>query len=105
MIRRPPRSTLSSSSAASDVYKRQLPAGLGGRLPLSQRADTPQPPGGSQSVPPAAEPGRPWPAGRSAQVRTDALTQFTGLAPVELRGGRRAGEQRQDGGGVAPSPA
>eukprot|EP00658_Telonema_sp_P-2_P048309 TRINITY_DN36754_c0_g1_i2.p1 TRINITY_DN36754_c0_g1~~TRINITY_DN36754_c0_g1_i2.p1 ORF type:complete len:113 (+),score=32.30 TRINITY_DN36754_c0_g1_i2:126-464(+) len=26
MIRRPPRSTLSSSSAASDVYKRQLPA-------------------------------------------------------------------------------
>ena len=33
MIRRPPRSTLSSSSAASDVYKRQayvfLPGGLG----------------------------------------------------------------------------
>src|SRR5664280_3198885 len=26
MIRRPPRSTLSSSSAASDVYKRQIPA-------------------------------------------------------------------------------
>src|SRR5665648_1080470 len=26
MIRRPPRSTLSSSSAASDVYKRQFPA-------------------------------------------------------------------------------
>src|SRR5674536_361853 len=25
MIRRPPRSTLSSSSAASDVYKRQMP--------------------------------------------------------------------------------
>src|SRR5664279_6630431 len=34
MIRRPPRSTLSSSSAASDVYKRQLgicvAVGLGG---------------------------------------------------------------------------
>src|SRR5664279_2696145 len=33
MIRRPPRSTLSSSSAASDVYKRQLddfPGGLAG---------------------------------------------------------------------------
>src|SRR5674536_88464 len=28
MIRRPPRSTLSSSSAASDVYKRQLPGVL-----------------------------------------------------------------------------
>src|SRR5664279_6289245 len=36
MIRRPPRSTLSSSSAASDVYKRQLlnrtPVKLGMRL-------------------------------------------------------------------------
>eukprot|EP00658_Telonema_sp_P-2_P000184 TRINITY_DN10059_c0_g1_i5.p1 TRINITY_DN10059_c0_g1~~TRINITY_DN10059_c0_g1_i5.p1 ORF type:complete len:119 (+),score=25.58 TRINITY_DN10059_c0_g1_i5:126-482(+) len=29
MIRRPPRSTLSSSSAASDVYKRQKPEGSG----------------------------------------------------------------------------
>src|SRR5665648_327782 len=28
MIRRPPRSTLSSSSAASDVYKRQVYGGL-----------------------------------------------------------------------------
>ena len=32
MIRRPPRSTLDRSSAASDVYKRQGEA-LGGRLP------------------------------------------------------------------------
>src|SRR5674536_282669 len=29
MIRRPPRSTLSSSSAASDVYKRQVQRGQG----------------------------------------------------------------------------
>src|SRR5665648_1161852 len=29
MIRRPPRSTLSSSSAASDVYKRQIERGSG----------------------------------------------------------------------------
>eukprot|EP00658_Telonema_sp_P-2_P075590 TRINITY_DN65211_c0_g1_i1.p1 TRINITY_DN65211_c0_g1~~TRINITY_DN65211_c0_g1_i1.p1 ORF type:complete len:100 (-),score=17.43 TRINITY_DN65211_c0_g1_i1:100-399(-) len=28
MIRRPPRSTLSSSSAASDVYKRQMKSGV-----------------------------------------------------------------------------
>src|SRR5664279_6129763 len=28
MIRRPPRSTLSSSSAASDVYKRQVPTSI-----------------------------------------------------------------------------
>src|SRR5664280_3702632 len=31
MIRRPPRSTLSSSSAASDVYKRQVEDGQGVR--------------------------------------------------------------------------
>ena len=35
MIRRPPRSTLDRSSAASDVYKRQaLVIGLGGALGL-----------------------------------------------------------------------
>eukprot|EP00658_Telonema_sp_P-2_P081520 TRINITY_DN8376_c0_g2_i2.p2 TRINITY_DN8376_c0_g2~~TRINITY_DN8376_c0_g2_i2.p2 ORF type:complete len:178 (+),score=50.57 TRINITY_DN8376_c0_g2_i2:65-598(+) len=33
MIRRPPRSTLSSSSAASDVYKRQVMLGLGWSYP------------------------------------------------------------------------
>ena len=33
MIRRPPRSTQSRSSAASDVYKRQAPASLPGRSP------------------------------------------------------------------------
>src|SRR5664279_4934635 len=33
MIRRPPRSTLSSSSAASDVYKRQLPVRSPSRCP------------------------------------------------------------------------
>ena len=32
MIRRPPRSTLDRSSAASDVYKRQVLAGVGGGL-------------------------------------------------------------------------
>src|SRR5674536_375944 len=42
MIRRPPRSTLSSSSAASDVYKRQRPprprsASSLGRSPWSRR--------------------------------------------------------------------
>eukprot|EP00658_Telonema_sp_P-2_P043160 TRINITY_DN3110_c0_g1_i1.p1 TRINITY_DN3110_c0_g1~~TRINITY_DN3110_c0_g1_i1.p1 ORF type:complete len:459 (+),score=101.67 TRINITY_DN3110_c0_g1_i1:141-1517(+) len=36
MIRRPPRSTLSSSSAASDVYKRQIPS-----LPLSAQDAAP----------------------------------------------------------------
>src|SRR5664279_6443560 len=32
MIRRPPRSTLSSSSAASDVYKRQAQYAVGNRI-------------------------------------------------------------------------
>eukprot|EP00658_Telonema_sp_P-2_P008227 TRINITY_DN13088_c0_g1_i7.p1 TRINITY_DN13088_c0_g1~~TRINITY_DN13088_c0_g1_i7.p1 ORF type:complete len:104 (-),score=25.15 TRINITY_DN13088_c0_g1_i7:468-779(-) len=36
MIRRPPRSTLSSSSAASDVYKRQLSLLFGMRIPMYQ---------------------------------------------------------------------
>eukprot|EP00658_Telonema_sp_P-2_P062604 TRINITY_DN5127_c0_g1_i1.p1 TRINITY_DN5127_c0_g1~~TRINITY_DN5127_c0_g1_i1.p1 ORF type:complete len:118 (-),score=19.83 TRINITY_DN5127_c0_g1_i1:186-539(-) len=35
MIRRPPRSTLSSSSAASDVYKRQLFVWVGELVTLS----------------------------------------------------------------------
>src|SRR5665648_125829 len=35
MIRRPPRATLSSSSAASDVYKRQVQIG---RLPIVEPA-------------------------------------------------------------------
>eukprot|EP00658_Telonema_sp_P-2_P081587 TRINITY_DN8404_c0_g1_i4.p1 TRINITY_DN8404_c0_g1~~TRINITY_DN8404_c0_g1_i4.p1 ORF type:complete len:196 (+),score=68.69 TRINITY_DN8404_c0_g1_i4:144-731(+) len=35
MIRRPPRSTLSSSSAASDVYKRQSPNSTGFNSPMS----------------------------------------------------------------------
>src|SRR5674536_304222 len=50
MIRRPPRSTLSSSSAASDVYKRQLAAGRGAAsehqpqlLPADRAAGRPRP--------------------------------------------------------------
>eukprot|EP00658_Telonema_sp_P-2_P036813 TRINITY_DN26554_c0_g1_i1.p1 TRINITY_DN26554_c0_g1~~TRINITY_DN26554_c0_g1_i1.p1 ORF type:complete len:339 (+),score=70.86 TRINITY_DN26554_c0_g1_i1:119-1135(+) len=35
MIRRPPRSTLSSSSAASDVYKRQINAEYGGLISMA----------------------------------------------------------------------
>src|SRR5678815_1300835 len=42
MIRRPPRSTLDRSSAASDVYKRQLLEGLGAtvELPAGQVLET-----------------------------------------------------------------
>ena len=41
MIRRPPRSTLSSSSAASDVYKRQVMSGM--ELPLAVMIAIPEP--------------------------------------------------------------
>src|SRR5450756_287501 len=40
MIRRPPRSTQSRSSAASDVYKRQLPRLLGGARAGDDGGDT-----------------------------------------------------------------
>eukprot|EP00658_Telonema_sp_P-2_P015771 TRINITY_DN1608_c0_g4_i7.p1 TRINITY_DN1608_c0_g4~~TRINITY_DN1608_c0_g4_i7.p1 ORF type:complete len:506 (+),score=98.03 TRINITY_DN1608_c0_g4_i7:125-1642(+) len=40
MIRRPPRSTLSSSSAASDVYKRQVSTQSTGNVPTSMRLFT-----------------------------------------------------------------
>eukprot|EP00658_Telonema_sp_P-2_P068737 TRINITY_DN57705_c0_g1_i1.p1 TRINITY_DN57705_c0_g1~~TRINITY_DN57705_c0_g1_i1.p1 ORF type:complete len:111 (+),score=34.62 TRINITY_DN57705_c0_g1_i1:93-425(+) len=45
MIRRPPRSTLSSSSAASDVYKRQALAhvAMAQRLVLQRQQQKPQP--------------------------------------------------------------
>src|SRR5665648_1168062 len=40
MIRRPPRSTLTSSSAASDVYKRQVLLRLGGHQATASEPDT-----------------------------------------------------------------
>src|SRR5450756_742734 len=40
MIRRPPRSTQSRSSAASDVYKRQLPVPPNAAASFSRRANT-----------------------------------------------------------------
>src|SRR5665648_1300648 len=42
MIRRPPRSTLSSSSAASDVYKRQLHAQVVARGEATSRLCVPE---------------------------------------------------------------
>src|SRR5664279_4414181 len=42
MIRRPPRSTLSSSSAASDVYKRQVPVPAPAPHGPAQKQDLPE---------------------------------------------------------------
>ena len=39
MIRRPPRSTLDRSSAASDVYKRQILVTLAEATPISQASE------------------------------------------------------------------
>eukprot|EP00828_Plagiopyla_frontata_P015445 TRINITY_DN20040_c0_g1_i1.p1 TRINITY_DN20040_c0_g1~~TRINITY_DN20040_c0_g1_i1.p1 ORF type:complete len:129 (+),score=25.00 TRINITY_DN20040_c0_g1_i1:2-388(+) len=54
MIRRPPRSTLSSSSAASDVYKRQVHGNSATPLPLpfiiNQSSDNTQPISKEQNV-------------------------------------------------------
>eukprot|EP00658_Telonema_sp_P-2_P015869 TRINITY_DN16130_c0_g1_i4.p1 TRINITY_DN16130_c0_g1~~TRINITY_DN16130_c0_g1_i4.p1 ORF type:complete len:192 (-),score=41.14 TRINITY_DN16130_c0_g1_i4:136-711(-) len=44
MIRRPPRSTLSSSSAASDVYKRQASKSVQHTTPQQQHQSRPTPP-------------------------------------------------------------
>src|SRR5664280_1447199 len=55
MIRRPPRSTLSSSSAASDVYKRQLQGSLEGEDSREHRLA--RLPCGSGSVPDGVLPG------------------------------------------------
>ena len=46
MIRRPPRSTQSRSSAASDVYKRQGGQRRAGGLPRAGHAREPDPGGG-----------------------------------------------------------
>src|SRR5674536_263482 len=60
MIRRPPRSTLSSSSAASDVYKRQRP-GRGLRFLGTFRADL-HPARRAHRTTRGPRPGRPDPA-------------------------------------------
>ena len=55
MIRRPPRSTLDRSSAASDVYKRQLMLGARvfavGRQEFRLRAAAAHGPGGDRRLP------------------------------------------------------
>src|SRR5450756_2501273 len=49
MIRRPPRSTQSRSSAASDVYKRQLRSGTYEPKPV-RRVEIPKPDGGVRKL-------------------------------------------------------
>eukprot|EP00656_Telonema_subtile_P056142 TRINITY_DN8907_c0_g5_i2.p1 TRINITY_DN8907_c0_g5~~TRINITY_DN8907_c0_g5_i2.p1 ORF type:complete len:259 (+),score=57.57 TRINITY_DN8907_c0_g5_i2:96-872(+) len=80
MIRRPPRSTLSSSSAASDVYKRQgINAEYGGYLcPL-------MPPKKTEEVAVTAE--EDSEAGKGAQVYYDGSVRYEGEWGQTLRHG------------------
>src|SRR5664280_3825643 len=80
MIRRPPRSTLSSSSAASDVYKRQVGYACGSRLAyagVEASAELELPDSGVGS------------AGQS------------GVPPI-YTGGWKQGARRQDAGTTSP---
>ena len=74
MIRRPPRSTLSSSSAASDVYKRQLPALKRSRCPRAVGSSIPQ--GCDHSGYPMSTPRTFWPDSKS-------LMPFAPIAPAD----------------------
>src|SRR5674536_208507 len=76
MIRRPPRSTLSSSSAASDVYKRQAPA---------RRASGRGTPAGSRRHLPAVRPH----ANRPHANRPHANRRCTSAAAASTRATER----------------
>src|SRR5450756_238493 len=107
MIRRPPRSTQSRSSAASDVYKRQLPGlpchpggdpGLAGgergdHGDLRLRAD---PGRGARAHRRRRPGGQHLPsADRVAPIRGRAQRRGRGAAPADGAGADRAGRRRQ----------
>eukprot|EP00658_Telonema_sp_P-2_P067618 TRINITY_DN5653_c0_g1_i4.p1 TRINITY_DN5653_c0_g1~~TRINITY_DN5653_c0_g1_i4.p1 ORF type:complete len:232 (-),score=54.12 TRINITY_DN5653_c0_g1_i4:551-1246(-) len=106
MIRRPPRSTLSSSSAASDVYKRQgINAEYGGlravamgaycncgeRTPVSDDAPTDAIPGETED--------QPLPAKETMAARASAGPHPAPTKPIGL-----AGEEEADGSGRYKEP-
>src|SRR5680860_698709 len=79
MIRRPPRSTQSRSSAASDVYKRQDPTD-GVRLPRGRRADV------AMSIPTPEEVGQLMVTADERFQPFIALCAFAGLRLGEAAG-------------------
>src|SRR5680860_1519977 len=81
MIRRPPRSTQSRSSAASDVYKRQRLARA-----RDQTRRTPAQPGSGHLSRPASS------ARRAASGSTTVITRTHSLHPGSLPSGRGAGK-------------
>eukprot|EP00658_Telonema_sp_P-2_P037422 TRINITY_DN2691_c0_g4_i4.p1 TRINITY_DN2691_c0_g4~~TRINITY_DN2691_c0_g4_i4.p1 ORF type:complete len:143 (-),score=15.35 TRINITY_DN2691_c0_g4_i4:116-544(-) len=96
MIRRPPRSTLSSSSAASDVYKRQPPDNvmLSSAIPRCAPSNTLAL--FSLLLSPSSQP----PRGSSPSSREDHGLIF--IRPTPIRGRRVHGLER--GIGTTPRP-
>src|SRR5678815_2669278 len=91
MIRRPPRSTLDRSSAASDVYKRQAEARAGVRLePLLRRDGIAA--GRAQRDRAETHSGVPAPAERDVACR---LAHLPALARARFRGAVAVGRVRQ----------
>src|SRR5674536_381160 len=77
MIRRPPRSTLSSSSAASDVYKRQPPTRTvpgSGRMRRRRRSTRSSPPAGPPSRHRVQQRGQLSPSLRLQRLHRGAVT-------------------------------
>eukprot|EP00658_Telonema_sp_P-2_P007051 TRINITY_DN12631_c0_g1_i2.p1 TRINITY_DN12631_c0_g1~~TRINITY_DN12631_c0_g1_i2.p1 ORF type:complete len:426 (+),score=111.82 TRINITY_DN12631_c0_g1_i2:133-1410(+) len=95
MIRRPPRSTLSSSSAASDVYKRQVSTQSTGGLEASMSADAAvEPPRDGENPDPPAPPhaAATYPVSIGAERETTldptterAVTDATPAADIEAQ--------------------
>src|SRR5664280_2537370 len=89
MIRRPPRSTLSSSSAASDVYKRQAKGPLGPLFHFGACACRPL-----ADLAPALILGGPCP--RPVAQSVPAATRLAGPAVGARFALRRVGRQREE---------
>eukprot|EP00658_Telonema_sp_P-2_P018059 TRINITY_DN1706_c0_g1_i4.p1 TRINITY_DN1706_c0_g1~~TRINITY_DN1706_c0_g1_i4.p1 ORF type:complete len:101 (-),score=13.60 TRINITY_DN1706_c0_g1_i4:155-457(-) len=88
MIRRPPRSTLSSSSAASDVYKRQVSTQSTGILTMTAMVSSMSP---SHHTSPPMSPGSPCAGHSPPLVCPGAPTQHGKKATrLQLSRERRA---------------
>eukprot|EP00658_Telonema_sp_P-2_P010761 TRINITY_DN14071_c0_g1_i1.p1 TRINITY_DN14071_c0_g1~~TRINITY_DN14071_c0_g1_i1.p1 ORF type:complete len:117 (+),score=14.94 TRINITY_DN14071_c0_g1_i1:138-488(+) len=92
MIRRPPRSTLSSSSAASDVYKRQGACGAAGHV--KPRANHPDSDLRPCVITMALSKGAIG-AGRSALTTCGGQSPHFSRAPSSQSGPTSAGQRRQ----------
>src|SRR5665648_542950 len=92
MSRRPPRSTLSSSSAASDVYKREVPVQVeGGRVIGPAGVVGIEPPGDVPEQAGRIRPGQVAVVGGLVQAHPSGPLQVPGLGDLVVPGQRLAG--------------